>query len=243
MNLIIVKDYQEMSQRAAHLVAAQLLNKPDSILGLATGDTPKGLYRSLIKYYEEGFITFKQAIAFNLDEYVGLPSTHAQSYQTFMKQNLFEFVDFSAEKCFIPQGDTGNPETEALRYEALIEQSGGIDLQILGIGRNGHIGFNEPGSNFEAYTHVVELDERTVVDNARFFETIEEVPRKAISMGIKTIMKSKKIILLASGASKGEALYQMMHGKITPELPASVLQLHPNVTVICDEQAAERLKK
>ncbi|MCA0385438.1 MAG: glucosamine-6-phosphate deaminase [Firmicutes bacterium] len=243
MNLIIVKDYSEMSQRAAHLVAAQLLSKPDSILGLATGDTPKGLYRSLIKYYEEGVISFKQAMAFNLDEYVGLASEHAQSYRSFMKQNLFDFVDFLPEKCFIPQGDASNPEKEAMRYEALIDQSGGIDLQILGIGRNGHIGFNEPGSNFEAYTHVVELDSRTVVDNARFFDSIEEVPRKAISMGIKTIMKSKKIILLASGASKGEALYQMMYGKITPELPASVLQLHPNVTVICDEAASEKLLK
>lgn len=248
MNIIIVKNYEEMSKKAAHLFVAQLLNKPNSVLGLATGSTPMGLYKELIKFYNEGMISFKHTRAFNLDEYIGLPSNHPQSYRYFMATHFFEHVDMPLENQFIPSGVSNDSEFEALNYDRLITQVGGIDLQVLGIGRNGHIGFNEPDLKFEARTHVVKLDDQTLKDNARFFEHLEDVPHHAISMGVKTIMQSRGIVLLASGKEKSEAVQKMLSGNITPELPASVLQLHPNVTAIFDEDAAslldvERLKE
>lgn len=241
MNIIVVKDYNEMSRKAAHLFVGQILQKPDSVLGLATGSTPVGLYKELIKFYKEGMIDFRSVMAFNLDEYLGLKPDHAQSYAKFMQDNLFEHINMQSEKYHIPSGTATDFEAECDRYEDLIAQAGGIDLQILGIGRNGHIGFNEPDIKFEAITHVVQLDEQTISDNARFFNNIEEVPKKAISMGIKTIMQSRGIILLASGQEKADAVAGMVSGKITPELPASVLQLHPNVTIIVDEAAASKI--
>lgn len=243
MNIIVVKDYDEMSRKAAHLFVGQILQKPNSVLGLATGSTPLGLYRELIKFYKEGMIDFKNVIAFNLDEYLGLQPDHPQSYAKFMQDNLFKHINMQEDMQHIPSGTAGDIEAECDRYEGLIAQAGGIDLQILGIGRNGHIGFNEPDIKFEAITHVVHLDDQTISDNARFFNNIEDVPKKAISMGIKTIMQSRGIILLASGREKADAVAGMVSGKITPELPASVLQLHPNVTVIVDEEAASKIDR
>ena len=241
MNIIIVKDYEEMSRKAAHLFVAQLLNKPNSVLGLATGSTPMGLYKELIRFYNEGMISFKSATAFNLDEYVGLEKEHPQSYWRFMQENFFTKVDLPVARQFIPSGVAEDIATESYYYDKNITLKGGIDLQVLGIGRNGHIGFNEPDLKFEARTHVVKLDEQTIEDNARFFDDISMVPTLAISMGVKTIMQSRSIILLASGKEKGEAIMKMLSGNITPELPASVLQLHPSVTAIIDLAAASML--
>lgn len=241
MNIIIVKNYEEMSRKAAHLFVAQILNKPSSVLGLATGSTPVGLYKELIKFYDEGMISFKQTVAFNLDEYIGLPKEHPQSYWRFMQDHFFKYIDMPSENQHIPAGTSDHAEEEALRYDRAIAAIGGIDLQVLGIGRNGHIGFNEPDLKFEARTHKVMLDEQTIIDNSRFFDSIDEVPKSAISMGVKTIMQSRGIVLLASGQEKGLAIKKMLSGNITPELPASVLQLHPNATAIIDLEAASQL--
>lgn len=240
MNVIIVKDYQEMSRKAAHLMVGQILQKPNSVLGLATGSTPVGFYQELVRFYNEGMISFKNVKSFNLDEYVGLTPDHPQSYAYFMDEHLFNHIDMASESHQVPSGTEASLEA-CLAYEKMIASAGGIDFQILGIGRNGHIGFNEPDIKFEAITHVVELDDQTIEDNARFFESKEEVPKQAISMGIKTIMQSRGIILMASGKEKANAVKGMIQGKITPECPASVLQLHPNVTVIIDEAAASAL--
>lgn len=242
MHLNIVPTYDEMSVKAASIIISQLILTPTSVLGLATGSTPEGLYQQLIKKYKEGIFSFKEAFSFNLDEYVGLEPTHPNSYRYFMEEHLFSKIDLPKSHINIPYGNAPSPATECRRYEQAIRDAGGIDIQILGIGRNGHIGFNEPDVDFKSCTHVVGLDEKTIEDNARFFDTIEEVPKQAISMGIKTIMSSKKIILLASGEGKAEILYQMVYGKISPSVPASILQLHNDVTIICDEEAGKLLK-
>ncbi len=241
MNIIKVKDYSEMSKKAAHLFVGQILQNPNSVLGLATGSTPVGFYKELVRFYNEGMIDFENVTSFNLDEYLNIDPDHEQSYARFMKENLFRYINIKEGNHYIPSGMASDHEAECLRYEELIANAGGIDLQILGIGRNGHIGFNEPDIKFEAVTHVVQLDEQTISDNARFFNHIDDVPKTAISMGIKTIMQSRGIILLASGREKADAVAGMVNGKITPELPASVLQLHPNVTVIVDEAAASKI--
>lgn len=239
MNIIVVKDYLEMSRKAAHMVVGQILQKPETVLGLATGSSPIGMYDELVKFYKEGMISFKEVVTFNLDEYIGLEPSHEESYAYFMKSNFFEKIDIKEENYHIPFGMAKDIEEECAEYDKMIAKAGGIDFQVLGIGRNGHIGFNEPDIKFEAMTHKIHLDEQTISDNARFFESIDEVPRYAITMGVKTIMQSRGIILLATGAEKAQAVAGMVHGKITPELPASVLQLHPNVTVIVDEAAAK----
>ncbi len=241
MHLNIVKNYDELSVKAASIIISQLILKPTSVLGLATGSTPEGLYQQLIKKYNEGLFSFKEASSFNLDEYVGLGPDHINSYRYFMEEHLFKSIDLPKKKIYIPSGNALSSE-ECLRYEKAIKDAGGIDIQILGIGRNGHIGFNEPDVDFKSTTHVVDLDEQTISDNARFFESIEEVPKQAISMGIKTIMSSKKILLLASGSGKAEILYATVYGKISPSVPASILQLHNDVTIICDEDAGKLLK-
>lgn len=241
MRIIIAKDYEDLSKKAAHIIAGQLIMKPDSVLGLATGSTPVGTYRYLKQMYHDGLISFSGVTSFNLDEYLGLDESSDQSYIYFMRQALFNEVDIQEERIHIPSGVADHVEAECKRYEAAIRQAGGIDLQLLGIGRNGHIGFNEPDLKFEASTHLVNLDEDTIKANARFFNNEAEVPKQAISMGIKTIMHAKKIILLASGQEKASTIYQMIYGDIHPELPASVLQIHPDVTVILDEIAATEL--
>lgn len=241
MKVIIAKNYEEMSKKAANIMASQIILNPESVLGLATGSTPIRLYEELVRKYETEEISFEKITTFNLDEYIGLGSDHSQSYRCFMNQNLFDHVDIKEKNINIPNGLSENIEEECSNYEEKIKKAGGIDLQLLGIGRNGHIGFNEPNVKFEATTHRVKLDDDTIDANARFFEQ-EEVPREAISMGIKTIMHSEKILLVASGDSKAKAIEGLIHGAITPNLPASILQLHRDVTVIVDEAAGKLIK-
>lgn len=241
MEIIVVDDYNKMSKRAANIIASQVVLKQNSVLGFATGDTPLGTYKELINIYNKDDVDFSNIKTFNLDEYYNLPKDNDQSYNYYMSENLFKHINVKRENINIPNGMCKNIEEECRNYENTIKESGGIDLQLLGIGRNGHIGFNEPDLKFEATTHLVHLDEDTIKANSRFFDSIEEVPTKAISMGIKTIMQAKKIVLLASGAGKAEAIYNTVKGPITPKVPASVLQLHPDVIIIIDKEAASKL--
>lgn len=241
MNVIVVKDYESLSKKAAGLIQSQLMWHPDSVLGLATGSTPIGTYKELIRLYNEGDVDFENVVTFNLDEYLGLDKMNEQSYYYFMRENLFDHVNVSEDNIHIPDGNPEDYDKECSDYEKKIEASGGIDLQILGIGHNGHIGFNEPNVEFEARTHIVSLDEETIEANKRFFDSIDDVPKKAISMGIKTIMKSKKIILMATGEGKADIISQLVKDDIKPELPASILHLHEHVIVLVDEAAASKL--
>jgi glucosamine-6-phosphate deaminase len=242
MELLVVKNYEEMSKKAASIIASQVVIKPQSILGLATGDTPLGMYKELVEKYNRNEVDFSKVKTFNLDEYYGLEKENSQSYYYYMMNNFFKFINIDKNNVNVPKGTSDDVEEDCLNYEKKIKEAGGIDIQVLGIGVNGHIGFNEPNVNFEAQTHLVELDEKTIKSNARFFNSIDEVPKKAISMGIKTILQSKKIILLATGESKAEAIYNTLYGKISPEIPSSILQLHQDVTIILDEEAAKKLK-
>lgn len=242
MKIIITKDYEALSKAAARLIASQITLNPKSVLGLATGSTPIGMYKEIVAMYERGEISFKDVVSFNLDEYVGLDPTNEQSYRYFMDKNLFDHIDIKEENIHIPSGIAEDIEAECKDYDYNIEIYNGISMQILGIGRNGHIGFNEPDVKFEGKTHLVDLDEDTIKANARFFNDINSVPRQAISLGMKNIMQSRRIILMASGVEKAETIKNMIYGNITPMLPASVLQLHPDVTVIVDEEAGKYIK-
>jgi glucosamine-6-phosphate deaminase len=241
MRIIVVDNYEEMSKRAAKMIASQVILKPDSVLGLATGDTPLGMYKELIELYKKDEVDFNEVRTFNLDEYYGLNRENPQSYFNYMVNNLFNHININRENINVPSGMAKDINAVCLDYENKIKEAGGIDMQILGIGGNGHIGFNEPNVNFEAETHLVNLDEQTIEANSRFFDSIKDVPIKAISMGIKTIMNSKKIILLASGISKAEVIERAVKGKINPNVPASILQLHNDVTMILDKEAASYL--
>lgn len=241
MRIIVVDNYEEMSKKAAIMMASQVVLKPNSVLGLATGSTPVGMYKELVNMYKVGEVDFSDVETFNLDEYYGLDKNNEQSYHHYMMENLFSHINVKEENINIPNGMAENVEKECLDYDRRIEGVGGIDIQVLGIGANGHIGFNEPNVSFEAGTHLVKLDEKTIKDNSRFFDSIDEVPTTAVSMGIKTIMMSKKIILLANGKGKAEAIKKTIEGKITPEVPASILQLHKDVTFIIDKEAANEL--
>lgn len=241
MKIVKVADYEEMSRVAAELLAEQVKQKPDSVLGLATGGTPVRMYQELVELHQKEGIDFSEVKTFNLDEYYGLDKNNEQSYAYYMWDNLFSHINIKEENTHIPNGKAKDISTECASYERAIREAGGVDLQILGIGANGHIGFNEPDDNFEAVTHLVELEESTIEANARFFESIEEVPTKAISMGIKTILNAEKIILLANGESKAKALQEMISGKITPEVPASILQLHKDLTIVIDQEAGSCL--
>lgn len=241
MRLIVTDNYEKMSEEAAKVVAGQLWLKPDSVLGLATGSTPLGLYKNLVKLYNTVGLDFSRVRSFNLDEYEGLAPEHEQSYHYFMQENLFNQVNIKPENTTVPDGLTQNPVSYGEAYEESIAAAGGIDLQVLGIGGNAHIGFNEPADNFPRVTHRVELKPATIAANSRFFASSDEVPRHAISMGIGSIMKARHILLLASGAEKREALYEAFAGDICPGVPASILQLHPQVTVIADTAAAAKL--
>ena len=243
MVIYAAKDYDDMSRKAANIISAQLILKPDSILGLATGSTPVGAYQQLVEWCEKGDLDFSRASSVNLDEYKGLSGEHDQSYRYFMNHNLFDHVNIDKEKTNVPNGLAEDAEAECKRYDQVIEDLGGIDLQLLGIGGNGHIGFNEPCDVFERGTHVVTLTEETKQSNARFFSSIEEVPTEALTMGIGNIMSAKKILLLASGEAKANALYNSCFGPITPGVPASVLQLHPDVVVIADEAALKLIRE
>jgi len=237
MKIISVPDYEDMSRTAANLISAQVILYPRSVLGLATGSTPVGIYRQLADWYRKGDIDFSQVHTVNLDEYCGLPADNSQSYHYYMWENFFSHVNVPAENCNIPNGNAANIEAECKRYDGLIEALGGIDLQLLGIGRTGHIGFNEPDESFDQPTHRIQLKQRTIEDNARFFETVDEVPKYAITMGIRAIMQAKKLLLVASGAGKADILYRTLFGPVTPAIPASILQFHPNLTVVATEDA------
>lgn len=232
MRVIETKSYAELSRKAANLISAQVLSKPDSVLGLATGSTPIGTYKQLIEWYEKGDLDFSEVKSINLDEYVGLTGDHDQSYRYFMNTNLFNHVNIDKAKTNVPSGVAEDLEAECKRYDALIEEMGGIDLQLLGIGHNGHIGFNEPADSFVVPTHVVELGETTINANARFFSSADEVPKKAVTMGIKAIMQAKKVLLIANGPDKKAIVEKALYGPVTPEVPASILQFHPDLTVI-----------
>lgn len=232
MKIIQARDYADMSRKAANLISAQVILFPRSVLGLATGSTPIGIYEQLAEWYEKGDIDFSEAITVNLDEYHGLAPDDPQSYRRFMDEHLFSRVNLRPENTHVPYGMT-DPEEECARYDALIAELGGVDMQLLGLGNNGHIGFNEPGSTFEKTTHCIELSEDTVRVNARFFSDPSQVPRKAITMGMKSIMQAKKILLAVSGG-KEDILKRSLYGPITPEVPASILQLHPDLTVVTD---------
>lgn len=237
MKIIVVEDYNEMSKKAADILIKIIHENPHAVLGLATGSTPIGLYKELIEDHQNNGTSYKDIHTVNLDEYIGLPKEDKNSYYTFMYEHLFKYLDIPREQTHIPNGETENRLEECDRYEQIIASLGQVDLQILGIGSNGHIGFNEPGSSFTGLTHIIDLKEDTRQANARFFNSIDEVPKQAITMGVGTIMKSKEILLLASGIAKAEAIRGMIHGEVTEELPASILQTHPNVTLIVDKEA------
>lgn len=237
MKIIRAKDYDDVSRKAASILAAQIILKPDAVLGLATGGSPVGLYRHLVDGYQRGALDFSGIRAINLDEYVGLGADHEQSYAFFMRRNLFDHVNIAPENCHIPNGLTEDPEQECAAYDALIQAMGGTDLQLLGMGANGHIGFNEPGDVFIPETHCVALKESTIEANARFFTGLEEVPKKAYTMGIRGIMQAKRIVMVVSGSGKAQAVKQAFWGPITPALPASILQLHPDFTLVADDAA------
>lgn len=241
MKIRIAKDYDQMSTWAAEIVAQEIKEKNDLVLGLATGSTPEGLYRLLVQMYQEGTLDFSKVITFNLDEYLGLAPTHPQSYAYFMHQHLFAHINIKAENIHLPDGLAKDLPAFCREYEEKIAAAGGIDLQILGIGRNGHIGFNEPNDYLSAGTHVVSLAEETIDANSRFFNSKDEVPRQAVTMGMGTILKAKKILLMANGKTKAEAIKGTLSGKITTKIPASFLQLHRDLTVIIDEEAASLL--
>ena len=241
MRIIKVDNKEEMGKKAASLVSSQIILKPESVLGLATGGTPLGMYKELINLYNKKEIDFKLVKTFNLDEYFGIGKENDQSYYYYMINNLFKFIDLPEKNINMPNGSAKDIAEECSRYEKAIKAAGGIDIQVLGIGTNGHIGFNEPDINFEAQTHLVKLEESTIKANSIYFENIEEVPTSAVSMGIKIIMNSRKIVLLASGLAKADAIYGLVKGKINPNLPASILQLHPDVTLIIDKDAASKL--
>ncbi|MEE0945296.1 MAG: glucosamine-6-phosphate deaminase [Acutalibacteraceae bacterium] len=236
MNFIKVKTYEELSKKAANIIAAQIIQKPDCVLGLATGSSPVGTYDNLAKYCADGDIDFSAVTSVNLDEYAGLDGSHDQSYRYFMNKNLFDRVNINKEKTFVPSGCAENLIEEGKAYDQLIKKLGGIDLQLLGIGLDGHIGFNEPDEFFTAETHPVSLDPSTIKANARFFESEADVPTKAITMGMMSIMQAKKILLIANGEAKKEILEKAFFGPITPRVPASILQLHKDVTVIFSEK-------
>lgn len=235
MKFITVKTYEELSKKAASIIASQVILKPNCVLGLATGSSPVGTYQNLIKWCADGDLDFSNVRSINLDEYIGLDGTHEQSYRYFMNDNLFNHVNIDKANTYVPSGIATDLDAECKAYDARVEAFGGIDLQLLGIGLDGHIGFNEPCDEFVKGTNVVELDESTIEANARFFDSADEVPKKAITLGMGAIMQAKAVLLIANGEKKREIVEKAFFGPITPMVPASILQLHPNVTVIFSE--------
>ncbi len=241
MKIYKALDYQEMSRKAANILSAHVILKPDSVLGLATGSTPVGIYRQLIEWYQKGDIDFGQVRTVNLDEYKGLSPDNTQSYHYFMMENLFNHINVKMENTYLPDGTQEDREAECMRFNNVIEELGGIDLQLLGLGHNGHIGFNEPSESFDKGTHCVALTQSTIDANSRLFSSGEDVPKEAYTMGIQTIMLAKKILLVVSGSEKAEILKKALTGPVTPSVPASILQMHPDLTVVLDEEAASML--
>ena len=236
------KDYQDMSRKAANIISAQIIMKPNCVLGLATGSTPIGTYAQLVEWYNKGDLDFSEVTTVNLDEYKGLPRTNDQSYYYFMHQHLFDRVNIDPERTNVPNGMEPDAEKECGRYEELIRSLGGVDLQLLGLGHNGHIGFNEPGEAFEKETHCVDLTESTIEANKRFFASADDVPKQAYTMGIKTIMQAKKILIVVNGENKADIVERAFFGPVTPEVPASILQLHNDVTLVGDEAALAKIE-
>lgn len=239
-NIVQVANNEEAGKVAAEIFINLVKIKPDAVLGLATGSSPVNMYKVMIKDYQEHGTNYANVRSFNLDEYIGLPSEHDQSYATFMRKNLFDHINIQLKNTRIPNGMAIDPKVECEEYEKTIESAGGVDLQILGIGSNGHIAFNEPGTPFSSPTHIVDLAEQTRLDNARFFKSINEVPTQAITSGISTIMKSKQIVLIATGSKKANALKALLEGTFTEEVPATVLGNHPNLTIIADGAALSK---
>lgn len=240
MRIYKVKDYAEMSRKAAAVMAAQIVAKPDCVLGLATGSTPIGLYKQLVEWYKSGDLDFSEVTTVNLDEYKGLPKENDQSYYYFMNDNLFSHVNVDKNRTFLPDGTEPDAEKACRAYDKIVRSTGGADIQLLGLGHNGHIGFNEPSDVFKKNTHCVDLTESTIKANTRFFASEADVPRQAYTMGIGTIMSAKKILVVASGADKADAVYNSFFGPITPQVQGSVLQLHPDVVVVADEAALSK---
>ena len=241
MKIYKAKDYKDMSRKAANIISAQVIMKPNCVLGLATGSTPIGTYDQLVEWYNKGDLDFSEVTTVNLDEYKGLPRTNDQSYYYFMHQHLFDRVNIDPERTNVPNGMEPDAEKECGRYEELIRSLGGVDLQLLGLGHNGHIGFNEPAADFAVTTHGVDLTESTIEANKRFFESEDDVPRQAYTMGIKNIMQAKKILIVVNGENKADIVERAFFGPVTPEVPASILQLHNDVTLVGDEAALAKI--
>ena len=241
MKVIITKDYDEMSQKAFEVMSGVVKSNPEAVIGLATGSTPIGLYKNMIKDHNENGTSYGKIKTVNLDEYAGLDVTSDQSYVYFMRDNLFNHIDIDLANTNIENGKAADRQAECDRYNALLEKMQ-QDIQVLGIGSNGHIAFNEPGTPFDCTTHIVDLTESTIKDNSRLFKSIDEVPRQAFTMGLKNIMNAKKILILANGANKAKAVFGLVKGEVTENVPASILQLHPDCTLVCDEAAAELIK-
>ncbi|MCL1820550.1 MAG: glucosamine-6-phosphate deaminase [Oscillospiraceae bacterium] len=241
MKRIICKDYNEVSRLGAFMFAQQIWSKPDSVLGFATGGTPVGMYRYLVDMYKDGMVDFSAVTTFNLDEYYPMSKSHKQSYDYFMWDNLFSHINVKRENVFLPNGGAADAQKACDEYEHKLTLHGGVDLQLLGIGNNGHIAFNEPCDELHVKTHVIELTEDTIEANARFFDSRDDVPRKALTMGLGSIMKARRIVMLITGKAKTPVVKQMFSGMITPQIPASLLQLHPDVTVVLDTEAAGEL--
>lgn len=238
----VYKDAEAIGKAAGMVFASQVITNPESVLGLATGSTPIPTYKFMIKAYEDGVVDYSKVTTYNLDEYVGLDHAHDQSYYYFMHDNLFNHINVPEESINVLSGTAADVDQECIDYEKRIKAAGGIDLQILGIGRNGHIAFNEPAADYADLTHKVALTESTIEANKRFFESADDVPRYAVTMGIGTIMRAKKIILIATGADKADAIYALVKGAVTPEWPASILRMHEDVTIFCDEAAYSKCK-
>lgn len=242
MNIVKAKDYKDLSRKAANIISAQVILKSDCVLGLATGSSPIGTYKQLIEWYQKGDLDFSKVRTVNLDEYKGLPRDNEQSYYYFMNENLFKHININLDNTNIPNGMAEDDVIECERYNEVISSLGGIDLQLLGLGNNGHIGFNEPDQAFDLNTHLVALQESTIQANSRLFDNPSEVPRFAYTVGIKTIMQAKKIVLLVSGESKADIVKTAFYGAVTPSVPASILQMHPDVTLVADEGALSKIE-
>lgn len=237
MRIIRTKNYDEMSRKAAAIIAAQVIHKPNCVLGLATGGTPVGTYKNLVEWYKSGDLDFSEVSTVNLDEYRGLPREHRESYWSFMHRNLFDHVNIPQDRINLPDGTNMDADAECKRYDAVIASVGGVDLQLLGIGHDGHIGFNEPSDAFDMGTHCVDLTEETIEANKRFFASRDEVPRQAYTMGTHTIMSARKVLMIVSGRDKAEIIKKAFFGPVTPHVPASILQMHPNFVLVADEDA------
>ena len=238
MQLHVYDTPEQACRAAAFLFAAQITEKADSVLGLATGSTPIPCYQELISFYKQGLLDFSKVTTYNLDEYCGIDYKHPESYHAFMDRNLFDHVNVNRENIHVPGGDTNE---DGAKYDEMIRARGGVDIQLLGIGGNGHIGFNEPADAFSYGTHIVELAQSTIEANSRFFDSIDEVPKKAITMGVGNIMSARKVVLIATGAAKAKAIYETVRGEITPKVPATILRTHPNCVILCDREAAALL--